>query len=231
MVNTMTREEGTFWSHTQDAEVPTRAAQLHIVLRGTERDPGVARRSSRAGKNRDSTSSARRRVHAAIEAESAAVPGAPAESIDQELSRIMSPGPSAGGGTRRRSTQAAQPVITGQPARIKIADPQPGIAKATVPPGQARHLITTFGIMGSVVSGTIGAVLTLRIASHLIAPAILELVLALASTVLIAACGRRQTREEPADDREREHSPHEMMKRGRGLLSPHRRNPAPGKIR
>jgi hypothetical protein len=70
-----------------------------------------------------------------------------------------------------------------------------GTAKGKVPPEQAHHLITTFGVLGSVVAGIAGAVLTLSIGSGLTAPALAELALALTAAVLIAvrrATGRQQ---------------------------------------
>jgi hypothetical protein len=70
---------------------------------------------------------------------------------------------------------------------IKIGPAQ--LAEGTVPPDQARHLITTFGILGSIVSGIGGAVLTLHVAPTLIALAFAELVAALAAAALIAVCG------------------------------------------
>ena len=71
-----------------------------------------------------------------------------------------------------------------------------GTAKGKVPPAQAHHLITTFGILGSVIAGIAGAVLTLRIASGLTAPAFAELALAVTSAVLIATRRRDSKRQE-----------------------------------
>jgi hypothetical protein len=65
-----------------------------------------------------------------------------------------------------------------------------GTAEGNVPPDQAHHLITTFGLMGSGVIGVGGAALTLSIAPHFAVFALAELALALAIAVLIAACGR-----------------------------------------
>jgi hypothetical protein len=64
----------------------------------------------------------------------------------------------------------------------------------TVPADQANHLITTFGITGCIVTGTVGAVVTLRIAPGLTVIALAELVLALAGAVLIALCSRAHRR-------------------------------------
>jgi threonine/homoserine efflux transporter RhtA len=47
-----------------------------------------------------------------------------------------------------------------------------------------------FGVLGSVISGTAGAVLTLRIAPRLGGLALVELMLALAAVVLISVCSR-----------------------------------------
>ena len=49
-----------------------------------------------------------------------------------------------------------------------------GTAKGKVPPQQAHHLITAFGIVSSVIAGIVGAVLTLRIAAGLTGPAYAE---------------------------------------------------------
>ena len=70
---------------------------------------------------------------------------------------------------------------------IKVGPAQ--LAEGTVPPDQARHLITTFGILGCIFAGIGGAVLTLHVARTLIALAFAELALALAGAALIAACG------------------------------------------
>ncbi len=69
-----------------------------------------------------------------------------------------------------------------------------GTAKGRVPPGQTHYLITTFGVLGSVVTGTAGAVLTLRIAPRLTGLALAELILALAGALIIAACGLARER-------------------------------------
>jgi hypothetical protein len=74
-------------------------------------------------------------------------------------------------------------------AELEISfGPPPWSVKGTVPPDQAHHLITTFGILGSAVTGTAGAVLTLRIAPGLTSVALAVLVLAAAAVVLITAC-------------------------------------------
>jgi hypothetical protein len=61
-----------------------------------------------------------------------------------------------------------------------------GTAKGKVPPEQAHHLITTFGIVSSVTAGIAGSVLTLRIAAGLTMAAYAELGVALAAAALIA---------------------------------------------
>jgi hypothetical protein len=61
-----------------------------------------------------------------------------------------------------------------------------GFPNGKVLPGQAHDSITTFGILGSVVAGITGAVLTLRRSPDLIAPAFAELALAGTSAALIA---------------------------------------------
>jgi hypothetical protein len=78
-------------------------------------------------------------------------------------------------------TAAARLIIKVGPAQL---------AEGTVPPDQARHLITTFGILGCVVAGIGGAVLTLHAAPGLIALAIAELAVALAGAAFIALCAR-----------------------------------------
>ena len=74
-------------------------------------------------------------------------------------------------------TAAARLVIKVGPAQL---------AEGTVPPDQARYLITTFGIGGCVLSGIGGAILTLRIAPARFTLAFAELALALAGAALIA---------------------------------------------
>lgn len=91
-----------------------------------------------------------------------------------------------------RPTRAAQLKIRTEPARVKVNARRWLIAEGTVPPANARHLISTFGILGSAVTSTTAAVLTLRIAPGLAPIALAELVLGLAAAVLIAACGRAQ---------------------------------------
>jgi hypothetical protein len=66
--------------------------------------------------------------------------------------------------------------------------PQWGTARGLVPADQAHHLVTTFGILGSLVTGIGGAVLTLH--TTVAALAYAELALALVAAVLIAACSR-----------------------------------------
>jgi hypothetical protein len=62
-----------------------------------------------------------------------------------------------------------------------------GSARGKVPPEQAHHLITTFGIVSSVIAGIAGSVLTLRIAAGLTVAACAELGVALAAAALIAS--------------------------------------------
>ncbi len=90
---------------------------------------------------------------------------------------------------------AEQPT---QAAELKLAV-GPATAGGSVPPGEAHHYITTFGILVSVIAGIAGAVLTLRIGSGvttlrvtsgLTVLGLAELGLALASAVIIAICGR-----------------------------------------
>ena len=95
-----------------------------------------------------------------------------------------------------------------EPAKLAFGvgpDQRWGTAEGTVPPDQAHHLITTFGILGSACTGIAGAVLTLRIAPSLTAPALAELALALLAAVLTAACSlTRARRDEQAPEESRE---------------------------
>jgi len=86
--------------------------------------------------------------------------------------------------------------LPGPAARLKIDTWTLGTAERIVPPSEVHALVTTFGMVGSCVTGTAGAVLTLRIDRGLVGIALAELVLALAIAVLIAARGRHgdQTR-------------------------------------
>lgn len=95
-----------------------------------------------------------------------------------------------GRGQAERPTWAAELWIITDPAQAR------GTPEGMVPAGQADHLITTFGIAGSIAAGTTGAVVTLRLAPGLTVIALAELVLALAGAVLIALCSRayRRTR-------------------------------------
>jgi hypothetical protein len=77
-----------------------------------------------------------------------------------------------------------------------------GLPNGKVLPCQAHDSITTFGILGSVVAGIAGAVLTLRRSPDLIAPALAELALAGTSAALIAM---RRAADRRADDARRSH--------------------------
>ncbi len=92
-----------------------------------------------------------------------------------------------------------EPGRTEQPSPSARLTIDARILKTTeeiVPPGEAHRLAATFGLVASGVTGTAGAVLTLRIDRGLAGIALAELVLALAIAVLVAACGRHgdQTR-------------------------------------
>ena len=99
--------------------------------------------------------------------------------------------PAAGEPPVERPTQAAELRLTVGPAT----------AGGTVPPVEARYLITAFGIASCITAGIAGVILTLRIASRVAALragdgitvlALAELGLGLAGAVLIALCGRRR---------------------------------------
>lgn len=108
---------------------------------------------------------------------------------------LLSPAPREPG--PERPTPAAQ---------LKITARQLGSAEGIVPPAAARHLIAAFGVLGCVITGTAGAILTLRIDPALTTPALAELVLALTSALLIAAGGWVGHRggTSPAADQEQE---------------------------
>src|SRR6266567_1137653 len=82
---------------------------------------------------------------------------------------------------QREPDLAEQPTLSAQP---RIEARLLGSAEGTVPSGEAHHLVTTFGMVGSAVTGTVGAVLTLRIDQHLADIALAELVLALVIAML-----------------------------------------------
>lgn len=88
-------------------------------------------------------------------------------------------------------TEAARLRIKVEPTWVKVPNPRSG-TEEIIPGGETHHLITTVGVMGSSVAGVVSAVLTLRIAPHLLALAVLELLLAALAAVLVAACGRRR---------------------------------------
>lgn len=95
---------------------------------------------------------------------------------------------------------AREPVPVERPTsfaelEIQVGPAVPwGTAKGRVPPDQTNYFIMTFGVLGSVVTGTAGAVLTLRIAPRLTGLALAELILALAAALMIAACGLARER-------------------------------------
>lgn len=95
-------------------------------------------------------------------------------------------------GQAERPTWAAELWIIAEQVQAR------GTAEGVVPSGHVDHLITTFGIAGSIVAGTAGAVVTLRLAPGLTVIALAELMLALAGAVLVALCSRayRRTRTE-----------------------------------
>ena len=91
------------------------------------------------------------------------------------------------------SPSAREPVPLERPTsfaelEVRVGPVPWGKAKGRVAPDQASYLIMTFGILASVVTGTAGAVLTLRIAPRLTGLALAELVLALAAALIIAVC-------------------------------------------
>jgi hypothetical protein len=104
------------------------------------------------------------------------------------------PVPNAGPGPADQPTEAAQ-------LRIKAERMKGLTAETTVPPADARYLITTFGITGTVATSTVGADFIMRAGASLdvhAAPyiALAELALGLVATILIAVCGRGHRRAE-----------------------------------
>lgn len=93
---------------------------------------------------------------------------------------------------KERPSEAAQLKIKAEPARVRVIARRWLTAEGTVPPADARHLITTFGIVGCVITGSAGAVLTLRIEPRLTSVAFAELAVALVAAILVAICGRSQ---------------------------------------
>jgi hypothetical protein len=83
--------------------------------------------------------------------------------------------------------------VPGPRAELQISmGPAPGqehSIRGLVHADQAHHLITTFGILGSVATGTVAAVLTVQSVAGAAGLAYAELVLALIAAVVIAVCG------------------------------------------
>jgi|ERR1700727_1018985 hypothetical protein len=88
------------------------------------------------------------------------------------------------------TAEIAPPEPPSPSAELTIKLGPAELAKGKVPAEQARHLITTFGIVACVCAGIGGAVLTLRTFSAPVALAFGELLVALAAAALIAICGR-----------------------------------------
>jgi hypothetical protein len=88
----------------------------------------------------------------------------------------------------------AAPTPAGEPtssAKLEIRTAQlTGSASAKVPPDEARHMVTTFGIMGCLFIGIGGTVLTLQVSAALTGPALAELLVALVTVVAIAVSSR-----------------------------------------
>ena len=116
-------------------------------------------------------------------------------------------------GLAEQPTPAAQLKIKADPARVKVTARRWGTAEGTVPPAEAHHLINMVGILGGVITGIAGAVLTMRIGPRFTPLALAELGLALAAIVLITVCCRHRNK-----DREEEHT-----------AAPGPRKPVPGR--
>ena len=96
------------------------------------------------------------------------------------MAEITSPQASPATVPAELPTAAAKLTISLRPTQMG------GTAEATVPADQAHHLITTFTLLGSTVTGIGGAVLMLYMNRNLVVPAIGALVLAFVAAVLIA---------------------------------------------
>ena len=98
------------------------------------------------------------------------------------------------------SPLAREPVPVEQPTpraelRIWVSHARArDTAKSRVPPDHASYMIMTCGVLGSVVTGTAGMVLTLRISPGHTGLALAELALTLTAVVIIAVgCRSRET--------------------------------------
>ncbi len=90
---------------------------------------------------------------------------------------------------RPAADESGAPDQPGPAAHLKITAERMGglSAEGKVPSSDARYLITTFGIMGTVGTSTFGAVIVLPGAPDI---ALAQLILGFVATVLIAVCGR-----------------------------------------
>lgn len=102
--------------------------------------------------------------------------------------------PPFGPGRAERPTWAAELRITTERVQAGITTQLWGTEEGMVPTSQVDHLVTTFGIAGSIFTGIAGAVVTLRLAPGLTVIAVAELVLALAGAALIALCSHAHSR-------------------------------------
>jgi hypothetical protein len=129
MVETMNRAEQVSGGAIPGKEDPTDVAVLFIRLvpldAGDEQFRRPAGFRQQFKKDRAGILSARRRIHAAIEAEAAAVPEVDSEIIDKELSQIMLPRPAVNDPAVRRSSRriswsrrsSLMEVLRGSPVR------------------------------------------------------------------------------------------------------------------
>jgi len=101
---------------------------------------------------------------------------------------------SFGPGRAERPTWAAELGIITEQVQAGVTTQRWGTEEGMVPDSQVDHLITTFGIAGSIFTGTAGAVVTLRLAPGLTVIALAELILALAGAALIAVCSHAHSR-------------------------------------
>lgn len=90
--------------------------------------------------------------------------------------------------------EPVNPTPAGTPtssAELRIETAQiTGSASAKVPPDDARYMMATFGIMGSLFIGIGGTVLILQASAALTVPALAMLLVTLVSVVVIAVSSR-----------------------------------------
>jgi hypothetical protein len=90
----------------------------------------------------------------------------------------------------RQATPAAAEAPTSSAGLHIRTTTLSGTATANVPPNDARYMITTFGIMGTLFIGIGGTVLTLRVSAALTGVALAELLVTVVTIIVIALSSR-----------------------------------------